>query len=120
MREATAAVSPLAVESPARAASSADQPDVSTSAVPLVLNKSEAGTAGRGASQNLGQADPGADSPATVASGSAQRAKRTQNLAAGPALAPQQAALVRNGIAGQTRPSAVLQATPLNPSSDAW
>ncbi|MHB8973499.1 MAG: hypothetical protein ACYC3X_29095 [Pirellulaceae bacterium] len=116
VRAATAAVSPLAVESPARAASSVDQPDASTNAAPLVLTKSEAGTAGGGASQNLGQADPGADSPASVASGSAQRAIATQTLAAGPALAPQQASLVRNGIAGQTRPSAVLQATPLDPS----
>ncbi|MHB0955099.1 MAG: prenyltransferase/squalene oxidase repeat-containing protein [Pirellulaceae bacterium] len=116
LREAPAAVSPLAAESPTRTASSFDQPEASAAPVPLVLNKSEAGAAGRGISQNLGSADPLPDSPATVASGSAQRARATQNLAAGPALAPQEAALVRNGLAGQSRPSAVLKATPLNPS----
>ena len=93
------------------------QPDAATAPSPLVLNKSEAGIAGRGVSQNLGMADPLAGSPATVASGSAQRAKATQNLAAGPALAPQEPSLVRSGIAGQARPSAVLKATPLSPSS---
>jgi hypothetical protein len=115
LRDATA-TSPLAVESPTRAASSADRAEASTEPASMALSKSELGTAGRGVSQNLGQADPSAASPALVASGSARRAQATQNVSPGPALGPQDAAIVRSGRAGEVRPSAVLEATPLSAS----
>ncbi len=82
----------------------------------MALNKAETGTAGYGASANLGLADPAADRPASVASGSAQRqgvpggARRTSTCAAAPAL-------VRSNRAGEMQPSAVLRAMPLTPAT---
>lgn len=111
VQSATAAVSPLAAETPTHGA--ADSAGAETAAAPaaMALSKGEIGSAGRGSGRNLGQAEPAAASPAAVASGSARRAQATQDLPPGPALEPHDAAIVRRGPAGSTRPSAVLQAT---------
>lgn len=116
LRAALSPSSPTAAENPARQlAATGSQPSTAGPAS-LVLSKAQTGTAGRGAEANLGVSDPSPDSPATVASGSAQRAT-TQNVPAGPALSPHAPALVRDGRAGQRQPSAVLQATPLTPAT---
>ena len=86
MREAATPSSPIAAENLVRSAASSAPHTVEVAASSTALNKAQTGTAGRGASLNLGLADPSADSPATVASGSAQRAEATQNIPAGPAL----------------------------------
>jgi hypothetical protein len=116
-RESAEAQSPTTAESPTRTADVARQTAAAAAAATMALSKSDLGAAGRGVSQNLGHAEPLGDSPATVASGAAQRAAAQQRFAEGPALTPQDAAMVRQARAGQLRPNAVLHATPLNPSS---
>lgn len=115
LRDAPDAVSPLAAETPSRPASAAEQAATATEPAVMALSKAELGTAGRGMSHNLGQADPAGTSPGAVASGSARRAQATQNLPAGPALEPHDAAIVRSGRAGQPQPSAVLAPIQLSP-----
>ncbi|MFO7901680.1 MAG: hypothetical protein R6U98_03380 [Pirellulaceae bacterium] len=117
-RSADRPSSPTSAENPVRRASAASTKP-STAPSPMALSKADVGTAGRGAAPNLASGNPAGESPARVASGSAQRAKATQTLDSGPSLAPRAPALVRHGRAGQARPSAVLKATPLTPATRA-
>ncbi len=118
-RIARRAAAPVMAENPQRRRAPSNRASAQAAPASIVLSKAQTGTAGRGAAANLGLSDPAVNSPASVASGSAQRATATQNLAPGPALSPQAPALVRDGRAGQTRPSAVLRATPLVPATRA-
>lgn len=112
VREADAPASPLAIENPARSEPSTTHADTLSAPTPMVLNRSETGVAGRGLGANLADAEPAPASPATMASGSAQRAAASQTLAEGPALTPQEAALVRSSRAGSHQPGTVLAAQP--------
>lgn len=105
------AASPSSVDSPATAQSnpgeSAPTPEASRTAMTRSLN----GVSGVGQAANLDRALEAADSPSLVASGSARRAKATQNAPEGAALAPSAPALVRHSLAGAERPSASVRAT---------
>ncbi len=116
-REAVETSSPVPIENLARDAAVPGPPSLAAGPSSLALSKAHMGTAGQGASANLGQADPAAASPAQVASGSAHRAEAEQAGPEGPALSPQTPALVRTSRAGQLQPSAILQATPLTPAT---
>ncbi len=116
VRGAPVATSPLMAETPSHAASTADGAEPTTEPASMALNKAEVGMAGRGDARNLAQADLAAASPGVIASGSARRAAVTQNLLPGPAIEPHDAAIVRRGQAGLTRPSTVLEANALDPT----
>ena len=109
-RSAEMAASPTNVESPALAAAAQGTGDTSAQPARMALSKSLAGVAGAGQSANLDRATPAGESPAMVASGSAQRAKSTQNTPEGAALAPSAPAAISRSVAGADRPSSTTKA----------
>ncbi len=104
-RVAQRAVSPTSVESPVPTGSSSDRPTKPNPAA-LVLTKAQVGIAGGTQGHNVGRPSPTASGQATISSAAAKRAKATQNVPAGPALAPHAATLTRTGRAGRLKPSA--------------
>ena len=60
-----------------------------------------------------GSRNPAGQTPANLASASARRAESLQNLASGPDLAPQEAALIPRSRAEAERPGAMFQAEPI-------
>ncbi|MAR13749.1 MAG: hypothetical protein CL681_27720 [Blastopirellula sp.] len=112
-RQAAQPSSPVAVASPAVAQSPASTNQPTASPAAMSLTRARAGVTGAGESRNLDSANPAANSPASVASGSAQRAKATQNTPQGTAFSPSAPAVVARSRAQAERPSSTLQAQPV-------
>ncbi|MDA1050628.1 MAG: hypothetical protein O3C40_09120 [Planctomycetota bacterium] len=111
MRAAELAASPANVDNPATAQANPGPAAPTPEASRTAMTRSLGGVSGVGQAANLDRALEAADSPSLVASGSARRAKATQNTPEGAALAPSAPALVRHSLAGADRPSAAARAT---------
>ena len=112
-RQANQPSSPVPVASPAVAQSPANTTQPTASPAAMSLTRARAGVTGEGESRNLDSATPAATSPASVASGSAQRAKATQNTPPGAAFSPSAPAVVARSRAQSQQPSSTLQAQPV-------